>query len=266
MRTPTGTRGRAHPDVQRRRGAGHPAAPGTRRCGSARQSRVRPGRRGHHRQPAPPPRHAAGQPALAATAIRLSRALVATLQRRYSPCHERHLASLADGLGPIRLALLTVGSIAGVVPTIVPWRGSVERPPRTGSGREQVIMFNLVTLATVVIGVLALYTLCLPGRRISARSPPVTHRCVGPQGRNKGVRSTWAVPWVRAWKPTRQYAGGVQLSGRRGTLPLIRTFGGHSRRTRLTGDRCEDPAEARRRPDPPRTSQSWATAPAAARR
>jgi hypothetical protein len=32
-----------------------------------------------------------------------------------------------------------------------------ERPPRTGSAREQVIMFNLVTLATVVIGVLALY-------------------------------------------------------------------------------------------------------------
>ena len=62
---------------------------------------------------------------------------------------------LADGLGPIRLALLTVGSVAAVVLTIVLGAGLWERPPRTGSGREQVIMFNLVTLATVVIGVLA---------------------------------------------------------------------------------------------------------------
>ena len=33
--------------------------------------------------------------------------------------------------------------------TIVLGAGLWERPPRTGSAREQVIMFNLVTLATV---------------------------------------------------------------------------------------------------------------------
>jgi len=90
-------------------------------------------------------------------AIRLSRALVAAITAAVFALVTSDIWRLADGLGPIRLALLTVGSVAGVVLTIVLGAGLWERPPRTGSGREQVIMFNLVTLATVVIGVLALY-------------------------------------------------------------------------------------------------------------
>ena len=90
-------------------------------------------------------------------AIRLSRALVAALAAAVFALVTSDIWRLADGLGPIRLALLTVGSVAGVVLTIVLGAGLWERPPRTGSAREQVIMFNLVTLATVVIGVLALY-------------------------------------------------------------------------------------------------------------
>ena len=90
-------------------------------------------------------------------AIRLSRALVAALTAAVFALVTSDIWRLADGLGPTRLALITVGSVAAVVLTIVLGAGLWERPPRTGSAREQVIMFNLVTLATVVIGVLALY-------------------------------------------------------------------------------------------------------------
>jgi len=50
----------------------------------------------------------------------------------------------------------------------------------------------------------------------------------------------WAVPWVRAWKPTRRYARRRTAIRQTRNSPADRTFGGHSRRTRLTGDRCED--------------------------
>jgi hypothetical protein len=43
-----------------------------------------------------------------------------------------------------------------------------ERVPRTGSAREQVIMFNIVTLTTVVIGVLALYITLLAANLVGA--------------------------------------------------------------------------------------------------
>ena len=152
----TGTRGRAHPDVQRRRGAV------TRRLQEL-------------SDPVAPDSHGFGLVAGVITgnlrlllgmlranrpwrlAIRLSRALVAALTAAVFALVTSDIWRLADGLGPIRLALLTVGSVAGVVLTIVLGAGLWERPPRTGSAREQVIMFNLVTLATVVIGVLALY-------------------------------------------------------------------------------------------------------------
>ena len=152
----TGTRGRAHPDVQRRRGAV------TRRLQELGDGVA-------------PDSHGFGLVAGVITgnlrlllgmlranrpwrlAIRLSRALVAALTAAVFALVTSDIWRLADGLGPTRLALLTVGSVAGVVLTIVLGAGLWERPPRTGSAREQVIMFNLVTLATVVIGVLALY-------------------------------------------------------------------------------------------------------------
>ena len=50
----------------------------------------------------------------------------------------------------------------------------------------------------------------------------------------------WAVRWVQAWKPTRRYARRRMAIRPTRNSPADRTFGGHSRRTRLTGDRCED--------------------------
>lgn len=94
-------------------------------------------------------------------AIRLSRALVAALAAAVFALVTSDIWRLADGLGPARLILLTVGSVAAVVLTIVLGAGLWERAPRASSIREQVVMFNLVTLATVVIGVVALYVALL---------------------------------------------------------------------------------------------------------
>jgi len=155
-----GAQGRAHPDGQRRRGAL------TRRLqelGTA----------------GPPGSHGFGLVAGVITGnlrlllgmlranrpwrltIRLSRALVAALTAAVFALVTSDIWRLADGLGPTRLALLTAGSVTAVVLTIVLGAGLWERPPRTGSAREQVVMFNLVTVATVLIGVLALYATLL---------------------------------------------------------------------------------------------------------
>jgi hypothetical protein len=152
----TGTRGRAHADVQGRRGAV------TRRLQELGDAVA-------------PDSHGFGLVAGVITgnlrlllgmlranrpwrlAIRLSRALVAALTAAVFALVTSDIWRLADGLGPIRLALLTVGSVAGVVLTDRPRHGSVGTPAAHRLGPGQVIMFNLVTLATVVIGALALY-------------------------------------------------------------------------------------------------------------
>lgn len=89
-------------------------------------------------------------------AMRLSRALVAALAAGVFALVTSDIWRLADNVGAVRLALLAIGSIVAVVATIVIGAGLWERAPERRS-REQVILFNVVTLATVVIGVLALY-------------------------------------------------------------------------------------------------------------
>jgi hypothetical protein len=90
-------------------------------------------------------------------AIRLSRALAAALAAGVFALVTSDIWRLADRFGPARLALLTVCSVAAVMLAIVLGAGLWERTPAGGPAREQIIMFNVVTLATVVIGVLALY-------------------------------------------------------------------------------------------------------------
>jgi hypothetical protein len=94
-------------------------------------------------------------------AIRLSRALAAALAAAVFALVTSDIWRLADQFGPARLALLTVCSVTAVVLAIVLGAGLWERTPANGPAREQIIMFNVVTLATVVIGVLALYAALL---------------------------------------------------------------------------------------------------------
>ena len=191
----TGTRGRAHPDVHRRRGAV------TRRLQELGDTVA-------------PDSHGFGLVAGVITgnlrlllgmlranrpwrlAIRLSRALVAALTAAVFALVTSDIWRLADGLGPTRLSLLMVGSVAGVVLTIVLGAGLWERRPRTGSAREQVIMFNLVTLATVVIGVLALYGTLLVLNLVGAFLLVPRQLLADALGHNASVASMAGLAWL----------------------------------------------------------------------
>jgi hypothetical protein len=63
---------------------------------------------------------------------------------------------LAVYLGTARLTVIALGSVAGIIVTIVVASGVWERSPHS-EAREQVVLFNIVTVATVAIGVIALY-------------------------------------------------------------------------------------------------------------
>ena len=190
----TGTRGQAHADVQRRRGA-------VRRLQELGDA-------------VPPDSHGFGLVAGVITgnlrlllgmlranrpwrlAIRLSRALVAALTAAVFALVTSDIWRLADGLGPTRLALLTVGSVAAVVLTIVLGAGLWERPPRAGPAREQVMMFNLVTLATVVIGVLALYGTLLVLNLVGAFLLVPRQLLAQALGHNASVASMAELAWL----------------------------------------------------------------------
>jgi uncharacterized membrane protein len=90
-------------------------------------------------------------------AIRLSSALVAAFAFAVFALVTGDVWRIADGLGPLRLGLLAVGSIVAVVLSVIVGARLWERAPSGTSAREQVILFNVVTVTTVVIGVLALY-------------------------------------------------------------------------------------------------------------
>jgi hypothetical protein len=90
-------------------------------------------------------------------AMHLSRALVAAVAVGVFALVTSDVWRLAAGSGPGRLGLLTASSIVAVVLTIVVGADLLERMPANAAAKEQVVLFNVVTVSTVVIGVLALY-------------------------------------------------------------------------------------------------------------
>ena len=89
-------------------------------------------------------------------ALRLMRVLVAAFAAGVFALVTSDIWRLADHLGPTRLTVIALGSVVGILVTIVVTTGLWERSPHPAA-REQVIMFNIVTAATVGIGVAVLY-------------------------------------------------------------------------------------------------------------
>jgi hypothetical protein len=89
-------------------------------------------------------------------ALRLMRVLVAAFAAGVFALVTSDIWRLAEYLGPTRLTVIALGSVAGIIVTIVVTTGLWERSPHPAA-REQVIMFNIVTAATVGIGVAVLY-------------------------------------------------------------------------------------------------------------
>jgi hypothetical protein len=118
-------------------------------------------------------------------AARLSRALTAAAAAGVFALVTSDIWSLADALGWQRLTVVGVGSVLAIGVTLIVGAGLWERvaDPRT---RQQVVLFNIATTATVVIGVAALYAalfvlsllagmlLVVPSLLADAISHPVT--------------------------------------------------------------------------------------------
>jgi hypothetical protein len=129
-------------------------------------------------------------------AVRLSRALVAALAASVFALVTSDIWRLADRLGPVRLGLLNVGSVSAVVLTLVLGANLCERVPRAGSAREQVITFNIVTLTTVVIGVLALYITLLVANLVGAFLLVPRHALADALGHGASVAGVVALAWL----------------------------------------------------------------------
>jgi len=89
-------------------------------------------------------------------ALRLMRVLAAAFAAGVVALVTSDIWRLAYYLGSARLAVIAVGSVAAVIVTIMVTTGLWERSPHPAA-REQVILFNVVTAATVGIGVVVLY-------------------------------------------------------------------------------------------------------------
>ena len=89
-------------------------------------------------------------------ALRLVRVLAAAFAAGVFALLTSDIWRLADHLGALRLTVICLGSVAGITVTIMIATGLWERSPHPAA-REQVILFNIVTAATVGIGVSALY-------------------------------------------------------------------------------------------------------------
>ncbi|GLK99279.1 hypothetical protein [Dactylosporangium matsuzakiense] len=97
--------------------------------------------------------------------IGLSRALVAAITAGVFALVTSDIWRLAVQYSRARLALLSIGAVLAVVVTIIVGASLWERvppgPARGSPAAQQVVLFNLVTVLTVVVGVLALYVALL---------------------------------------------------------------------------------------------------------
>jgi hypothetical protein len=97
-------------------------------------------------------------------ATQLSKALIAALAVAVIALVTTDIWLLADRLGPVRLSLLTMGSVIAVILTLIVGAGlweSAPSPSTPPAARAQVTLFNIVTLLTVALGVFALYAALL---------------------------------------------------------------------------------------------------------
>jgi hypothetical protein len=89
-------------------------------------------------------------------ALRLMRALAVAFAAGVFALVTSDIWRLSYYLGPLRLVVIALGSVAAITVTIMVTTGLWERSPHPAA-REQVALFNIVTAATVGLGVAALY-------------------------------------------------------------------------------------------------------------
>jgi hypothetical protein len=93
-------------------------------------------------------------------ALHLSKALTAALTAGVFALVTTDIWRLADVLGTPRLVMITVGSVTAIGATLIIGADLWERGRRP-EARQQVLLFNLATTATVVLGVTAFYAMLI---------------------------------------------------------------------------------------------------------
>lgn len=110
--------------------------------------------------------------------LHLTRSLTAAAATVAAALVTSDIWRIAGQLGTLRLALVTVASIVGIAATLIIGAGLWERSP-SPRARQQVVLFNTATTATVLVGVFALYVMLfalsavgtfvlVPGRLLSS--------------------------------------------------------------------------------------------------
>jgi hypothetical protein len=166
-------------------------------------------------------------------AIRLSRALVAALAAGIVALVTSDIWRLSDALGPLRLTLVTIGSVAAVVATLVIGAGLWERVPRRSAARRQVALFNVVTIGTVLVGVAALYlallVLSLLGTLLLVPSGLLADQLGHPAGITDQIELAWLASSVAT-------VGGALGAGLETDEAVREAAYGYVPDTELTGD------------------------------
>jgi hypothetical protein len=88
--------------------------------------------------------------------LHLTRSLIAAATAVAAALVTFDIWRFADQMGTARLLLATVGSITAIVATLIIGAGLWERSPYP-QARQQVMLFNTATTATILLGVFALY-------------------------------------------------------------------------------------------------------------
>jgi hypothetical protein len=102
---------------------------------------------------------------------------------------------LADAFGWVRLTAVALGSVATIGATLILGAGLWERADRPGI-RQQVVLFNLATTATVVVGVLVLYVALFLLALLAALLLVVPTLLVDALGHPVGVADYIEVAWL----------------------------------------------------------------------
>jgi hypothetical protein len=92
--------------------------------------------------------------------LHLSKALTAALTASVFALVTTDIWRLADVLGTLRLVMISVGSVVAIGATLIVGADLWERARRP-EARQQVLLFNLATTATVVLGVTAFYAMLI---------------------------------------------------------------------------------------------------------
>lgn len=128
--------------------------------------------------------------------MRLAGALVGALGVGAISLASSNLWQLADGMSWPRLLVLCMFSIAATCVALVLAHGLWEHTTRP-QAREQVVLFNIATVATLAIGVLALYIVLLAltlGGAAALIPPQEFHQAVGhPVGVSDYLQLAWLV-------------------------------------------------------------------------